>query len=119
MDALVRGDDTTRIITIVNADGDALDLTGCTLRFTAKRRRTDAQAAAVISKVTPTQIALATQSGATLGTATLTIDAADTASLEAMRIDLLYDVELVTATGKKYTTETGTLTINPDVTTSA
>lgn len=119
MDAITRGDDSSRIITIVDADGDPLDLTGCTIRFTAKRRRSDAQAEAVISKVTPTQIAINAQTGDTLGTATLTIDAADTASLEAMRIDLAYDVQLTTVAGKVYTTETGTLTINPDVTTSA
>ena len=93
MDAITRGDAATRTITVLDGTGAAVDLTAVTLKFTAKRRASDAQAAAVIAKSTGAGIVNQTQSGATLGKATLTILSADTASLEAYRVDLHYDIE--------------------------
>ena len=111
MDALVRGEYATRTVTILDGDGDALDLTGASVYFTATRRLSDAAAAALISKETGAGIEHLTQSGDTVGQATITFDPADTSSLEAYRVDLHFAVWAVIAT-HPYPTQRGTLTVN-------
>ncbi len=114
---LRRGDAATITVTVVDGNLAALDLTGKTLRFTAKRSVKDAQAAAVLAKVTGSGITHQTQSGATLGKADVAILPADTSGLPAHPTTLVYDVQLTDGTNP-YTTETGTLSILPDTTTS-
>lgn len=122
MEPLTRGDDKVYTITVLGADGLAADLTGCTVRWTAKRKRSDSQSAAVIAKSTAVGegIALASpQSGATKGKAYLTFVPADTASLTilASTLVLCYDVQVTTGAGLVNTTMQGDFTVTADVTT--
>jgi hypothetical protein len=112
--AMTRGTTALVTLTLVDGAGAALDLTGTTLRFTAKRSLRDAQADAVIAKVTGAGITHRTpQSG---GIADVAIAPADTSGLAPHPIALAYDVELVSG-ADVYSTETGTLTVSPDSTT--
>jgi hypothetical protein len=111
---MTRGTSATVTVTILDGDGAALDLTGTTLHFTAKRSLRDAQADAVIAKVTGAGITHRTpQSG---GIADVAIAPADTSGLAPYPIALAYDVELVSGVDV-YATESGTLTVSPDSTT--
>lgn len=47
---IIRGDDTTISATITNQDDEAVNLTGATVFFTVKRRKTDSDADALIAK---------------------------------------------------------------------
>jgi len=100
--SLRRGDayvDTRRlVITAVDAAGVAIDLTGTAIRFMVKAALNDADADAILSKVTGSGITLADpQSGATLGKAYIAIAAADTTSLRAGRY--WYELEATDSIG--------------------
>lgn len=79
--AIVRGDDYTGarrlVITVTDATGALLDLTGTTLKFMVKAQPTDPDAAALISKSTTSGIALADQVAAK-GVAYITLTSTDT-----------------------------------------
>lgn len=110
MDALIRGDAATRTITILDGNEEALDLTGVTIVFTARRRIGDA---ALITKSTADGITIASpQSGATKGKATIAFVAADTSALENYRVDLHVSV-VVTIGGLPYTSQVDVLTVQP------
>ena len=47
---IIRGDDTTISATITNQDDEAVNLAGATVFFTVKRRKTDTDLEAVITK---------------------------------------------------------------------
>lgn len=111
---MTRGDTKELLLEIDGEDGTPLDLTTWTVAFTARRSPLDATA--VITKTTSSGIIRATQSGATLGQATVMLDPADTSSLPAYSTTLVYDVQLSQGSVRR-TTEDGTLTITPDVTT--
>lgn len=74
--------------------GTVVNLTGKTLRFTAKRKSTDADAVAVITKSSPSSgIAI---TGASAGEFTVTLDAADTDQYNNYeRAELVYDIMIV------------------------
>lgn len=115
--SMTRGDSATITVTVVGGDGTPVDLTGKTLRFTAKQHAADAQAAAVMAKVTGAGITHQAQVGATRGLADVTITPADTVTVAAYPVAFVYDVQL-TDGADTYTTETGSLTVRPDVTTA-
>lgn len=117
--AMTRGDTWTRTITVVDAANARVNLTGKTLTFTA---RTAAGGTAVVTKTTGSGIVHATQSGATEGQATLTLDPADTSALAAYATTLVCDVQLTDGSAR-YTVipapgDRFTLTVYPDITTS-
>lgn len=62
-----KGDDKTWNITVSDADGDAIDLSGQTIFFTVKENKTDPDSAALI------QATNSTHTSATGGTSTITI----------------------------------------------
>ena len=66
------------VVTVTDTAGAAVDLTGATLTFMAKRRRSDDDDAAVISK---TPELASPQTGATKGVAYIALAEADTATL--------------------------------------
>jgi hypothetical protein len=112
---MARGDDKTITIAVSDAGG-AVDLTGTTLWFTAKRSLAEADPG-LFQKRTGSGITHRAQVGADLGKADVAIAPADTAGLPAFRTTLLWDVQLVDgATGKVYTVASGTLTVDPDAT---
>jgi hypothetical protein len=111
---MTRGSTALVTVTVIDGAGAALDLTGTTLRFTAKRSLRDAQADAVIAKATGAGIThRSPESG---GIADVDIEPADTSGLAPYPIALAYDVELVSG-ADVYATESGTLTVSPDSTT--
>jgi hypothetical protein len=70
-------------VTATDPAGAALDLTGTTLVFMVKRRRSDEDADALISKQTPTDVEIASpQSGATKGKAYIALEEEDTEDLD-------------------------------------
>ena len=85
-----KGEDKNYTITVVDENGDRVDLTGWTLEFEVKPKAGDADPAS-IAKSTGIGITHLTQSGATLGQATLDFDPADTSGLTAglYKYDLL------------------------------
>lgn len=84
---------------------------GATVRFTAKRRTTDADGAAMITKSTGSGIT------AVGDVATITIAPSDTDALAAARTNetLYYDVQVAGAGFGPWTVATGRLIVKPDV----
>lgn len=112
--SMYRGDDEALELTLLDADGvTPLDLTGCSIRFTAKRKDSDTDANAIIAKVTPSEIEI--DANPLLGLATVYIVPADTSALTA-KTKLLWDVQVTDGAGLVHTVATGTLTILPDIT---
>lgn len=112
--SITRGDRATFDLAITDLDtGDPVDLTAMTLRFTAKRRLTDLDVDAVISKTEGDGITVGADP--TLGLATLVIDAADTEDIDAPRT-LRWDVQVETDAGDVRTPLRGRLAILGDAT---
>jgi hypothetical protein len=111
---MIRANDYAFNIQVV-LNGTPVNLTGGTLRMSAKWRVTDPDSAEVFSVYSPSNgIAFV---NATAGTATVTI-ASDLTNVTAVpfhRIDLPYDIQFTTAAGLRYTVMYGTLTILPNV----
>lgn len=99
--SMYRGDD--RELTITASE----DLSGSTVRFTARRRRSDV-AAVIVKSSTAGSIVISGMA------ATVTIDAADTE--DQGRQALFWDVEVTDPAGKVHTVATGRLAILEDVT---
>lgn len=103
---------------VLEADGVTLQsLTGLTLRFTAKDRLDDLDAAAVLTGSTLTgEIVLLDQNDpATRGRAVCVIPGAQTAGFEGYRV-LHWDVQLSDDAGMVVTLDSGKLRVEPDVT---
>ena len=105
--SMTRGDGRTFVLTLAD---EATFLAGDTVRFTAKRRRTDADADAVIIKTSPDDITFVADEA----TATVTIDPADTADLEVTTL-LVFDWQVTASGGDPVTVERGTLLVRADV----
>lgn len=101
---MTRGDDRTLTVTASASMEDA------DLRFTARRFRSDE--AAVIEKTSDVVVGYDDPFSATI-----TIDAVDTESLDP--VALWWDLELTDSTGKVHTVASGRLAILEDVTRSA
>lgn len=115
---IVSGDDyadTRRlVITVRDEDGQPVDLTSTDLTFMVKSSRLDDDVDAVMTKTTPVDIELAVQSGDTEGKAYITIEAADTATLEGR---YRWELEGADAEGT-ITLASGVLFIEPDLITA-
>lgn len=90
----------------------AVDITGCSLKFTAKRSLQDLDADAVFQLVTPTEIVITNGPG---GLCTINVASLDT-SAENQAIRCYCDLQLVDTFGNVSTTATGTLLIKLDTT---
>lgn len=96
----------------ITVAGAAVDITGCSLKFTAKRSLSDTDADAVFQLVTPVEIAITNGPG---GLCQINVASADTSGL--LVPTLCYcDLQLVDTLGNVSTTATGTLLIKVDVT---
>jgi hypothetical protein len=94
---------------LVNSAGAALDCTGGTVRFLAKRSLGDPDSAALVNLSSGTAGAIDWGSQST-GLGTITIAAAQTAGIDQPRV-LLYSLQLADATGKIYEADHGTLAV--------
>ncbi len=92
-------------------------LTGGTLWFTAKTARSLVDASATFQKLIASGIVLSTQSGSTLGQATITIAPVDTTALSAsVNTVLYYDLKYKDAAGVEVVLEEGSITVKAGVT---
>lgn len=110
-DPITRGDDATLTVTVTDPAGAPFALDGKTLWFTAKRKYSDPDEAAVIAKKSGEGIELLGDPGK----AVVAINAADTANLPNRETTLVCDVQLLDGT-KVRTVARDTLTVEPDVT---
>jgi hypothetical protein len=96
----------------ITVAGVAVNITGCSLKFTAKRSLQDADSDAVFQLDTPTEIVI---TNGPLGLCTINVASLNTSSL--LVPTLCYcDLQLVDTLGNVSTTATGTLLIKVDVT---
>jgi hypothetical protein len=113
---MTRGDDRT-IAGTLESGGVAVDITGYTLWFTAKRKLSDADASAVIRLSTDGGIGGISVISAAAGTFTISIAASLTASLpDVMQTELFYDFQIRNAAGAVQTLSKGRLIVEYDVT---
>lgn len=113
---MYRGDNAAFDLTLTRL-GAPVNLAGATLRYMAKRSKDDADAAAVISKVS-TDVSQINITDAPNGEATVFLVPDDTSALTEVTV-LFYDVQITDATGKVYTVASGKLKILLDVTRTA
>lgn len=92
-----RGDTTVLTVTVNKADGSGAEtITGYVFRFCIKRNLLDADADAVVRKDNAGEqggVTILTQSGATLGQFTVTINPADTSGQPPVDQVLIYEVQ--------------------------
>lgn len=110
---LFRGDSHELDVAIAK-DGVPLNITGCTLRFTAKRDKSDPDLEAVISKVS-TDSSEIEITDALNGEATIHLVPGDTAALTQVTT-LYYDVQVTDGTGRVSTVVSGRIKFKLDVT---
>jgi hypothetical protein len=109
---MTRGDTYTFTLAVTQA-GVAFNLTGCTLRMTAKYNVTDLDSAAVFSLTSPsTGIAI---TNAAAGLATVSIPPSGTSTLPGAQIPLFYDIQVTDSSSDVYTVASGTLYVQPDI----
>jgi carbon monoxide dehydrogenase subunit G len=109
--SMTRGDDESFDVVVKTKAGVVVDITGMDLRFTAKRRVSDTDAQAVISKTTGAGI---TTTSAVNGAARIDVEAADTTALTATT-RLTWDLQGTDETGTVRTLARGGLRIEADV----
>lgn len=96
---IIAGSDQTYRITVVDANGVLVDLTGATVYYTVKQAASDAAALIAKTSATVTEIDILAQSGATLGQAEIYLVPADTSALLG---SYLYDVWVEMPSGLQY-----------------
>lgn len=96
----IRGTSKTYRVTVVDDDGERVDLTGATAHFRVKLTIDDVSAVITKISTTPAQITILTQSGTTLGQYDVFIVPGDTSMLAPATY--VYDSFVVLASGKRY-----------------
>ncbi len=112
---LIRGD-TASYAGVATLNGGAYNLTGASLRFTAKRSTTDADSAAVLSKTIGAGIVV---TDAAAGKYRIDFAPGDTSGMIEPIAPLVFDVQLRTAAAEVYTLLTGYIWVVPDVSRTA
>ena len=113
MDFTISRGDTPSFNIAVTQAGAVFSLVGCSMWFTAKWAYKDLDAAAVFQKTIGAGITL---TNAALGLATATLAATDTSGLAAVKVLLVWDIQVRTAGGLTFTVASGNLIVTPDVT---
>jgi hypothetical protein len=104
---LIKGDDKTFTLNFKDSSDVAIDITGYTVFFTVKVKKTDSDANAIIKKD------ITTHSDPTNGQTQLVLTSSDTTKNAAI---YYYDIQLKTDTDEIKTVSIGTLNIQQDVT---
>ncbi len=108
---ITRSDDETLDIVVTNQDtGAVVNLTGATLKWMAKRRRTDADVDALITKAIGTGVTVTNAVG---GVAEVAIAAADTNAITPGAY--YWELQSVDAASKTHTLAGGRIVILPDL----
>ena len=110
---MVRGD-TYKFDAAIILNGAPVDLTGGTVRMTAKWSLANLDASAVFQLSSATTGIVITS--ATAGEIQVTIASSNTSSLPSKKVELPYDIQFVDSIGAVYTVLYGTLTVVPDAT---
>lgn len=111
-----RGDSRKWTFAVTYSDtGAVYSLAGASMWFTAKKRITDADVAAVFQKTIGSGITL---TDAANGLGYIELSPADTSALSSGKQNLEFDLQLKSSAGKIYTVAFGKLTVYPDVTLS-
>jgi hypothetical protein len=97
--AVYKGEDKNYTLTIVDENGDRVDITGFAIEFEVKPKAGDPDPAS-IAKSVGSGIVLKPQTGDTLGQATISLDPADTSGLAALVYK--YDVVAVDGGGERH-----------------
>jgi hypothetical protein len=108
--SMVHGDTAEFDSVIANAAGP-INLTGATIRFTAKASYEDLDAAAIVNIVSPTDITIV---NAAAGMVHIRIPPAATSAIPNVLRRLAFDLS-VTKGADKWTVDSGQLIINPEV----
>jgi len=108
---LVRGDTLALDLAVLKPDGTPQPISGSTIRFTAKARHSDLDAAAILAGSTVDGKVVITDAPG--GLAEVTIPAAETAPVAPQ--SLYWDVQITAGTITR-TLDSGLLIIEPDVT---
>lgn len=106
-----RGDTLSFTLTVTQS-GAAYNLTGASIRMTAKWAYGDADNAAVFTRTIGSGITVASPA---TGIATVALTAANTSSLPANPVQLVYDIQVTDSSGNIFTVVDGLLTVTPDV----
>lgn len=104
---IIKGDDKNLVVTVTDDNGDAIDITGYTIFFTAKTNQDDIDANAVISKD------VTSHTSPSEGISTIALASSDT-DVTAGRY--WYDIQIKDTSGKITSTSPYTLTITQDIT---
>lgn len=113
---MIRGD-TKSVSFVAFQDEDILDLTGATVRFTAKHDYFDADSAAVI-KLDNSGLGGISITSASGGEGTITIPKTSTTGLPYHRTDLYYDLKVRDTLSQEFTIARGRLIVFPNATSS-
>lgn len=97
--AILRGNDRTFKLTVKDSTGTAVDITGYTIEFQVKLLLDDLDPP-LISKSVSSGITILTQTGSTLGQATIELTPSDTANLETK--PHVFDVVVVDGNSKRF-----------------
>ncbi len=113
---IMRGDTYAVPLVVRDEYGNVLNLTGASLKLTAKKALSDADATAVFQLTTlPSGGIVITD--AAIGLVTPTFQPANTSGLSAGTWVLRWDLQVTKADGSIFTAYYGPLTVVPDVTT--
>lgn len=113
---MVRGD-TYKFDAQILLHRTPVDLTGGTVKMTAKWSLSAADGSAVFQKTSSPGGGIVVTDAAQ-GQITVTIASSNTSSLPAKKVELPYDIQFVDSSGAVYTVLYGTLVIVPDATTT-
>jgi hypothetical protein len=111
---MVRGN-TFRFAENIAVDTVPVNLTGATIRMTAKWAVTDSDPNAVF-QISNATSAITIVGAAADGNIQVSVPAASTLSLPLRKVELPYDIQLIESSGNVSTVRYGTLTILPNVT---
>lgn len=103
---LIRGDSYNRAIECTTEDDVVVDITGKTIYFTVKKNLEDADPGVL-------QINWNTHTNPTLGLTTFNLTSAQTNIIKG---EYVFDFQIEDATGARFSTYAGTLTVTQDVT---
>ncbi len=97
---IIRGVSKTFRLTVTDESSERVDLTSSTVHFRVKQNIEDAGTEIAKSSVTPAEVTLLAQSGATLGQADIFLQPSDTSGLPVGKH--VYDVWVELSTGKRH-----------------
>ena len=114
---MFRGDQFTFSRAVYDANGSAVNISGKTIRMTAKYTPADPDASAVFTLTSPSSgITITSAAG---GRYQVIIPATATSALAPHPVDLQYDIQIANSAGNPQTVMRGVLTVEPDISQTA